>query len=664
MAKILHPQFSFTAGQLDANLSQRGDLEAYYKGLKKAENCVLRVVGGVTRRYGTKFVRTAPDGTKFRIIDYTARANGADYTNIIVFGNNIADVFNVESGHYLTSFVTGKTDEVMSKCDYEMDGNKIIFTEENTAPFQISFTGGSASSASTYTVSDVDLSNIPYYEFVANDFTPTGAALTPSAVSGYITLTASAGTPFQGVQPGMKVRITPVGYVRIISVKSDTLAVGFVERHLSSTDPIAAGSWLIEKGWEPIISATRGWPRTLAFYAGRLYFGGTRALPNLIMASTVEDNYDFDLGDASDSDGFYEFTDSKDAAHIYMLQSRNTLEIYCNASVYVITTSGFIGPVSVKITRVSPNGIMPYAEAPLISDGGSLFLNNDKNGVYWTNYQLESDSYLCDLISELCSDMITVADMPVTYPTVVWKGDDNFKNNFFAFINEDHELVLASILLREQVKGFSKLIFQERDAEGNFVKSKLLCICPVKDKFFMILYSRQRDSYDLLYWDKNSYLDNSTTASVSGQIIAGLNRYEGSCVDVINKDSGEYLGPYPVNSNQIDLETNVYDGAAVEVGYAFYMTIETMPIEDIQNLGSSIGKYKNISEVFVNPEEVSNMTLNGHKMVDTTNKAPVTEPFVNRTLYGWDRQKTLVISQDKPMSLSLRNILVKAEVNE
>ena len=156
----------------------------------------------------------------------------------------------------------------MSKCDYEMDGNKIIFTEENTAPFQISFTGGSASSASTYTVSDVDLSNIPYYEFVANDFTPTGAALTPSAVSGYITLTASAGTPFQGVQPGMKVRITPVGYVRIISVKSDTLAVGFVERHLSSTDPIAAGSWLIEKGWEPIISATRGWPRTLAFYAG------------------------------------------------------------------------------------------------------------------------------------------------------------------------------------------------------------------------------------------------------------------------------------------------------------------------------------------------------------------------------------------------------------
>ena len=113
MAVTLCPQFSFTAGQLDANISQRGDLQQYYKGLKKAENVMVKLTGGVKRRYGTKFLRAAPTTNadkEFRIIDYNGfNADGTTFTHVIVFGHNTADVYDVDTNTYLCSFATGKS---------------------------------------------------------------------------------------------------------------------------------------------------------------------------------------------------------------------------------------------------------------------------------------------------------------------------------------------------------------------------------------------------------------------------------------------------------------------------------------------------------------------------------------------------------------------------
>lgn len=663
--RTLHPQFSFTAGQVDSSLEQRGDLEAYYKALKKAENCIINITGGVNRRYGTRFLRNAPIGNVFRIIDYTARANGVDYTNIIVFGENTADVYNVETGNYLTSFVTGKTAALMSKCDYEIDGNKILFVHESVKPFQITFTGGSSTTPSNYAVSDIVFNNVPNYEFVVNDSTNVAwGTLTPSGTSGYITLTASSGTPFNGTMVGKKISISPIGVVRINQVVSSTVVKAFVEKKLQDTTAIEAGQWTIELGWEPIISDTRGYPRTLCFYAGRLYFGGTSALPNLLLASTIEDNYDFDLGDASDSDGFFEFTDSKDASHIYMLQARNTLEIYCNESVYVISTTGSVTPTTVKATRVSPTGIMQYSDAPLVSDGGSVYINNDRNGVFWMIYNFETQTYTCDIISELSSSLVSAAALPITYQTVVWKGDNKHKNNFFAYLDSDQNIVFVSVLLREKVKAFSKFVFNEKNAIGATVQMPVLCIYPSKDKFFIVAKSTVRNLNQLFVFDPNRFLDDSTTATITGQTINGLDRYNNTMVDVILSDTGENIGLFQVVGGSIDIRNTSYDGRPVEVGYGYFFDIETMPIEDVQNIGSSIGKLKNISELFVNPEEVANMTINGRLVVDKSNSTAQTEPFVNRTLVGWDRAKTINISQTKPLKLGIKNILAKVEVNE
>ena len=674
MAVTLCPQFSFTAGQLDSNIAQRGDLQQYYKGLKKAENVMIKLTGGVKRRYGTKLLRAAPATNvtqDFRIIDYNGfNADGTTFTHVIVFGQNTADVYDASNNTYLCSFATGKSASLMSQCDYETDRNKIIFVHETVKPFAITW-ANYGTQAADYSVADVDLINVPDYEFVANDKTGTtlgGGTLTPSGVQGYITLTASTGTPFANtnISPtatdadweGKKIVINPVGVVRIVTKKSNTVVLGYVERRISSTDAVAAANWTVEIGWEPIISATRGYPRTIAFYAGRMYFGGTTSIPNLLMASTIEDNYDFDLGDASDNDGFYELLDSRDTAHIYMLQSRNTLEIYCNESVYVIATSGFISPVNVKVTRASSVGIIGRAEAPLISDGGSMYINNDKNGIYYLSYLFDVESYSSQIISQMSSELVSSSDS--TFNTVVWKGNDEFKNNIFAYIDRDDNVVFITVLLSQEVIGFSKLIFKHN---GN--NSRIYAIYAAKDKFYLIKDSGLAGGYDFVCLDPTRYLDSSVQATVAAGGATGLTRHASTTVDVILMTDGSYLGQFDVDAGgNLNLGTNDYDGQNIEIGYGYVASIETLPIENVQQIGSSIGKEKIISEVFVNPEELANMTINDYSIVDTSNTNAIKNSFVNRTQYGWSREQTIRISQTKPLALSIRNIQVKAEVNE
>lgn len=674
MAVTLCPQFSFTAGQLDSNIAQRGDLQQYYKGLKKAENVMIKLTGGVKRRYGTKLLRAAPATNvtqDFRIVDYNGFNNdGTTFTHIIVFGENTADVYDVHNNTYLCSFNTGKSASLMSQCDYETDRNKIIFVHETVKPFAITWANYGLN-AGDYTVADVDLVNVPDYEFVANDKTGTtlgGGTLTPSGVQGYVTLTASTGTPFANtnISPtatdadweGKKIVISPVGVIRIVSKKSNTVVLGYVERRISSTDSVAAANWTVEIGWEPIISATRGYPRTIAFYAGRMYFGGTTSIPNLLMASTIEDNYDFDLGDASDNDGFYELLDSRDTAHIYMLQSRNTLEIYCNESVYVIATSGFISPVNVKVTRASSVGIIERAEAPLISDGGSMYINNDENGIYYLSYMFDVESYSSQIISQMSSELVSSSDS--TFNTVVWKGNDEFKNNIFAYIDRDDNVVFITVLLSQEVIGFSKLIFKHN---GN--NSRIYAIYATKDKFYLIKDSGLAGGYDFVCLDPTRYLDSSVQATAAAGRLTGLTRHASTTVDAILVEDGSYIGQFDVDAaGEIDLGTNDYDAKAIEIGYGYVASIETLPIENVQQIGSSIGKEKIISEVFVNPEELANMTINDYTIIDTNNTNAIKDSFVNRTQYGWSREQTIRISQTKPLALSIRNIQVKAEVNE
>ncbi len=72
------------------------------------------------------------------------------------------------------------------------------------------------------------------------------------------------------------VNATPQGRARIVRYVSATVVEAITEYPFFSAALIDAGRWELEHNYEDVWSSTKGWPRSVTFHEGRLYFGGSR----------------------------------------------------------------------------------------------------------------------------------------------------------------------------------------------------------------------------------------------------------------------------------------------------------------------------------------------------------------------------------------------------
>ena len=86
---------SFTAGELDPLLLGRLDLKAHEDGASRLRNVIVHPTGGVTRRPGTAYLATVPNG--LRMVPF----EGPDGGEILVFGPFRIDV--VKAGTIIAS---------------------------------------------------------------------------------------------------------------------------------------------------------------------------------------------------------------------------------------------------------------------------------------------------------------------------------------------------------------------------------------------------------------------------------------------------------------------------------------------------------------------------------------------------------------------------------
>lgn len=578
---------------------------------------------------------------------------------LIIFGSYHAHLYYTidDKTVFMNSIWTGIKEDYNDQISLTIKENgTIIVTESSFNPKEIRFQyayDGIAGVASFRTTA-ISLLNIPRYEFAVNDVT-TVNTLTPSATTGYIDCTAS-GASFTATDVNVKIDITPIGRIRITEYVSTTVVRGYVEEKLQNTAAIAATKWTIERGWEAILSSTKGWPICSAFFNGRLYFGATKKLPSLLLASTIEDNYDFDIGDQSDSDGFWRLL--KSSSNITSLCGQKTLEIYTGNSVNTISSSTTT-PTTVTTSKTSPVGIYNRLDAAEIQSTGSVYINKQANAIYRMIYSDDVLSYKADNISDIAGGLISLPEEETfNHSFDVWKGDSTIRNDVIVFIDSDKNFILGSLFLEENVKAFSKGTISDINAAGARSKVDVLHLAAISNGMPMLV-KRHDDRYQVCLMKSNHQLDISLFPTIVGTVVSGLEHLDGDTVDVIA--DGEYLGEFDVAGNQIDLGAEY---TTVEVGFGVWPIVETLPIEDIEQVGSSIGKSKNISEVYINSERLTNLYINDNMFLDTNENNATIEPVVARNIRGWSREKTVKMTQQKPLSFSIKNILVKAEINE
>jgi len=210
MSRIIQLQNDFTSGELDPKLRGRTDIRQYSSGLSTAQNVTIQPQGGAKRRDGTQFV-TALDAGAANAVRMVSFEFSVDDSYMLVFTPGKMYVFkdkalvtNINGSGNDFATVSALTAAILPEVNWVQSADTVVMVHEDLEPIKIVRGGNDA----TWTISTIAFSHIPYYAFTLNIDSPQ-YTITPSAVSGNITITASSVTTDNGTaQAGTTTTIT------------------------------------------------------------------------------------------------------------------------------------------------------------------------------------------------------------------------------------------------------------------------------------------------------------------------------------------------------------------------------------------------------------------------------------------------------------------------
>ena len=449
MSRAVSIQTNFTTGEIDPLLKSRIDIDQYYNSLEQARNVVIQPQGGITRRPGLQYVSTIPSAAApqsgCRLVPFEFSTT---QSYMLLFVHNRMYIYkdkvlqtniNGTGNDYL---VTTITSAMISTIDYAQSADTLIVVQEDMAPKKIT----RGASHTTWTIADITFEYIPKFAFSLSTSNPAGT-ITPSAVDGNITITASSSVFSSSNVDDYVEAVDGIGRARITRHVSGTSVEAIVEIPFFNTSAIANGSWLLEVDYVDAWSNTNGYPRTVTFHEGRLYFGGSKSRPNTIFASRVGRFFDFNPGEALDDDAIEVTLNTGQVNAVTGLFSGRDLQIFTKGGEFFLPQSDLdpITPSNVVIQgatkRGSKEGIKPVG-----AESGTMFIQRSGKSLREFLFSDVELSYISNNISLLSSHLlVTPTDLALRKATSTDDGD------LLLIVNTDGSLATYSILRGQNV---------------------------------------------------------------------------------------------------------------------------------------------------------------------------------------------------------------------
>ena len=449
MSRAVSIQTNFTTGEIDPLLKSRIDIDQYYNSLEQARNVVIQPQGGITRRPGLQYVSTIPSAAApqsgCRLVPFEFSTT---QSYMLLFVHNRMYIYkdkvlqtniNGTGNDYL---VTTITSAMISTIDYAQSADTLIVVQEDMAPKKIT----RGANHTTWTIADITFEYTPKYAFSLSTSNPAGT-ITPSAVDGNITLTASSSVFSSSNVNDYVEAADGIGRARITRFVSGTSVEAIVEIPFFNTSAIANGSWLLEVDYVDAWSNTNGYPRTVTFHEGRLYFGGSKSRPNTIFASRVGRFFDFNPGEALDDDAIEVTLNTGQVNAVTGLFSGRDLQIFTKGGEFFLPQSDLdpITPSNVVIQgatkRGSKEGIKPVG-----AESGTMFIQRSGKSLREFLFSDVELSYISNNISLLSSHLlVTPTDLALRKATSTDDGD------LLLIVNTDGSLATYSILRGQNV---------------------------------------------------------------------------------------------------------------------------------------------------------------------------------------------------------------------
>lgn len=451
--------------------------------------------------------------------------------------------------------------------------------------------------------------------------------------------------PFALESENQYINVLPFGRLRILEYNTDTTVDVFSEIPLATGNARPVGKHSTEVFYEDVWSTTRGWPKSVTFHEGRLYFAGSKSRPSTVWGSRVGDFFNFDKGQSLDDESVEATVDTNQLNVIVNCLSGRDLQFFTTGSEFYVPQTTFepITPTNFFVKSGTRNGSRSSIK-PVAIDSGTLFIHRQGKSLNEFVYTDSEAAYITNRISLLSSHLLkNPVDMAVRRATSTDESDQLFIVN-----GDDGSLVCYSLLRSQQVIAPSEFI-----TDGQF-KSIGVDV----DTIYVIV-KRVIDGADKYYveiFDSSLTLDSAITGtSGSGATVAHLAEKTVKVIAdgvVLPDETADCAGVITFDRPAV---------SSYQVGLNYEVEVKTMPVEPRLPSGTLRGFKKRIIEVtpqFYNTQAAS---INGQEIQFRQFDTQVLdEPVAEYTgikkigpLLGFDYEGVITVTQTVPLKMTL-----------
>lgn len=470
MANALRTVYTnFASGEINPLLTTRTDANAYFSGAKTLRNWYLFDEGGVMRRPGTTYKASLPG--QARIIPFIF---SNDELAVFVLSNLRLDVYDSDGVAIQTNITTGVnwTQAELFELNFAQFGDTVFITHRNNAIKEIRRTSATTFTCSTFSfeldedivVSGAKKKHAPFYKYADSGVSLT---LSSGATGTGRTITASSGI-FTSNYVNNYLKVDG-SQIKITGYTSATVVTGTV------IETVSAGAGPHFEWEEELISDVRGYPQAVTFHDNRLYFGGVRDAPSVVVGSQVGGYYNFDVGTGLADEAINVFVAGDRVNEIrHMVSSRN-LQIFTDGGEYFVPTStdtSAVTPANITFLRQTPFGCS--RARPVIFDGATLYAQKNGKAIREYIFSDVENAYASTSISILSSHLIS---SPVDMAMIT--GSTTRPEQFAFFTNNDGTLALFHSVRAEKIAGWTLWTTRTNDEFKSVtsVNENLFCVC-------------------------------------------------------------------------------------------------------------------------------------------------------------------------------------------
>jgi hypothetical protein len=447
------------------------------------------------------------------------------------------------------------------------------------------------------------------------------------------------------------------GRARITDFLTNTSVKAYVEIPFFDTSAITSGNWESEHGHEEAWSTTRGYPRSVVFHEGRLFFGGSKSLPSTLWGSRVSDFFNFDPGEQLDDSSVEATLDTGTFNAIVDIYSGRHLQIFTTGGEFYVPQSldDPITPANLIVKQQSAYGMRPGIRLQNI-DGATLFIQRQGKALQDFVFADVQSAYTSAKVSLLSSHLLkSPSEMATRVSTSTDEGDR------LLIVNDDDGSIVCYTLLRSQ----NVIAPSEWTTDGEFLN-----VGVDVDSIYTVVKRTVNgaDVYLVELFDDAIYLDSAKSGGAASSVT--MDHLEGETVQVIRDGVVEAEQTVPATPFTITFAEAAT--ASYQVGLNYGIEIKTLPVEPRLQSGSLRGFKKRIFEVNAEIFETQSMTIGGKEIAfrqfDTNMLDAAVPEFTGiKTLHGilgYTYEGQITIGQSVPLKMTVLGIDYKISAGQ